>query len=264
MSRNLGRVISHGVVRAVTRKASLGLAGVTATGALLLQSWQMFAASMIGYFAMVAFDLGRTSFWRRTLREVRRQPPDLPSALEYRDDNARDFIHRITSARAERARVLDPEPTLADRISPRIEMLVQVEARALIMIGRMEELSRFLSERNLIGMRDDRARLERAATAAPPRLRAEYQKACAALDEDLSAVRDITATRDYLNAKVEVATRVLEMFPSQVARLRALDADNLQGVEDLDLDLDPRALVVDVNAADEVLALPLPGRRAVS
>ena len=49
MTKNVGRVVSHGVVRAVTKNLSLGLAGVTATGALLFQSWEMFAASMVGY-----------------------------------------------------------------------------------------------------------------------------------------------------------------------------------------------------------------------
>jgi hypothetical protein len=254
MTRNVGRVVSHGVVRAFTKKVSLGLAGVTATSALLLQSWHMFAASMIGYVAMVAFDLGRSTFWRQTVREVRRQPPGLPSALEFRDDTARDFIHRITSARAERGRVLDPEPTLPDRLSPQLETLVQLETRALALVARMEELSRFLSERNLAGMRDDRARLERAAANAPGPLRAEYEKACAALDADLGAVHEILDTRDYLAARVEVAVRMLEMFPAQVARMRALDADMLQGADDLERDLDPRALVVDVSAADEVLS----------
>src|SRR4051812_6448816 len=185
MTRNVGRVVSHGVVRAVTKKLSLGLAGVTATGALLLQSWEMFAVSMVGYFAMVAIDLGRVGFWRHTLREVRRQPPDLPSALEFRDDMARDFIHPITAARAERGRVLDPEPTLPDRLSAQLETLVQLETRALATVNRMEELSRFLSERNLGGMREERARLERATEGGSARMRAEYRKACKALDEDL-------------------------------------------------------------------------------
>jgi hypothetical protein len=259
MTRNVGRVVSHGVVRAVTKKLSLGLAGVTATGALLLQSWEMFAVSMVGYFAMVAIDLGRVGFWRQTLREVRRTPPDLPSALEFRDDMARDFIHRITAARAERGRVLDPEPTLPDRLSAQLETLVQLETRALATVNRMEELSRFLSERNLGGMREERARLERATEGGSARMRAEYRKACKALDEDLGAVQEVVAARDYLCAKLEVAVRMLEMFPAQVARLRALDiADRTDSGEDHDLD--PRSLIIDVRVADELLSQPEPHR----
>jgi hypothetical protein len=261
MRRNVGRIVSHGIVRAVTKKLSLGLAGVTATGALLLQSWEMFAFSMAGYFALVAFDLGRVRFWKQTLREVRRHPPELPSALEFRDDIARDFIHRITSARAERGRVLDAEAGLPDRVSSQLETLVLLETRALGIVARVEELSRFLCERNLGEMRNDRARLERAVdgASANPRLRTEFRRACTALDEDLGAVQEVIGARDFLCAKLEVSVRILEMFPAQVARLRALEA--AETVESADeTELDPRALVIDVRLADELLTRTEPHR----
>jgi hypothetical protein len=256
MKRNIGRVVSHGLVRAATRRLSLCLAGVTATGALLLQSWEMLAASMMGYFALMTWDLSRASFWRQTLREVRRMPPELPNALDFRDDAARDFVHRITASRAERGRVLEQgEPSLPERVSNQLEALVQLEARALTLVGRVEELSRFLSEKNICGLRDDRVRLERATeVAATPRMRSEYRKACVAADEELAALHEILSARDFLGAKLEVAVRTLEMFPAQVARLRALEANSLEDPEDVDLD--PRSLVIDLGSVDELLQEP--------
>jgi hypothetical protein len=258
MKQNIGAVVSHGLVRAATKKMSLGLAGATATGALLFQSWELFAASMVGYCALVAWDLSRVGFWKQTLREVRRRPPEIPNALEFRDDVARDFIHRITASRAERCRVLEArQPALPERVTNQLETLVQIEARALALVGRMEDLSRFLSDKNLSGLRDDRLRLERAAETAPTgRLRSEYRKACLALDHELAAVDEIMAAREVLGAKLEVAVRTVEMFPAQVARLRAAEADSMD--EPQELDLDPRSLIVDLRTVDELLARPEP------
>jgi hypothetical protein len=257
MSRNVGRVVSHGIVRAISKKLSLGLAGATATGALLLQSWEMFTASMVGYVALVAWDLGRASFWRQTLREVRRRPPELPNALDFRDDVARDFVHRMTSSRSERTRVMEVQADLPDRVGTQLEQLVQLEGRAIALVARMEELSRFLAEKNLPGLREDRMRLERAAEGAPTALlRAEYRKACVALDEELCAVHEVANARDFIAAKLEVAVRTLEMFPAQLARLRAFEHDGLD-VEDAELD--PRSLIMDLRSVDELLARPEPG-----
>ena len=90
------------------------------------------------------------------------------------DPSARHFINRLHLARLELRRVLQGqrgEPP--KRLVAQLEALPAVEQRAVNLIDRLEDLSRYLGDKNVRGLRNEVERMRRASENTPdPRLRA--------------------------------------------------------------------------------------------
>lgn len=253
--RPTGMVLAQGALKAVKDRPSLWLTGVTATGAVVVQSWSLLAVSAAGYFALVLWNLTRARFWRQLATDLRRRSPPLPDPTAFNDSVARHFLNRLCDAREELKRVLGrkkegtPEWLLA-----RMEIVRQMEERAIGLISRVEDLSRYLSDKSPYRLQTEIERLARACQLATnPRLKDEYTRARVALQEELSALREIMAAREMLVARLETIAGTLEMFPCQIVRLRVLDigaADDGIG----DPWHDPHTFVADTDTLDDILA----------
>lgn len=246
-------VVGQGLLRAATRAWNLCFAGVVATSSIVFQSWPLFGASVAGYATLVAWDLSRVGFWQRVLQELRTRPPPLPDPDQFTDGAARHFTSRLHAARAELRRVLGEIRTpLPERMLSQMEVLPQLERRAAMAIARLEQLSRYLCDKNVRGLRNEVDRVRRAAESAPtPRLRGEFTKAHVALNEELRALEQIAASKDLLAAKLETLTGTLEMVPAAIVRVQVVEADVREGLEDLPLD--PRALLADNDTFESLL-----------
>lgn len=253
------QVLGHGLFRAATRAMNLCFAGIVATTSVVMQSWPLFGASMVGYATLVAWDLTRLGFWTKVLKDLRTRPPALPDGELFTDTGARHFLNRLHQARAELRRVVGGmKGAVPPRVVAQLEALPEVEKRALGLIARLEELSRYLSDKNLRGLRNEMERLRRAAeNTANPRLRVEYEKAQFALRGELSALEEISAARDLLMAKLETMAGALEMFPCEIVRLRVIEADVREHAEDAPFD--PRAILADTETLQRVMAGLRPG-----
>jgi hypothetical protein len=251
------QVLGHGLFRAATKGLNLCFAGLVATSSVLLHSWPLFGASVVGYATLVAWDLTRLGFWSRVLKDLRTRPPALPDSELFTDSGARHFLNRLYQARSELKRVIlasgsAARVALPARITAQLEALPEVEKRALALIARLEDLSRYLADKNLRGLRNELDRLRRAAeNTSSPRLRAEYERAQFALRGELAALEEIGSARDLLMAKLETVTGALEMFPCEIVRLRVLEAEVREHTEDAPFD--PRAIVADTHAIHEAV-----------
>jgi len=209
---------------------------------------------MVGYATLVAWDLTRLGFWTRVLKDLRTRPPTLPDPELFSDLGARHFLHRLQQARLELRRVVSSgKEGIPARIHAQLEALPELEKRALALIARMEELSRYLSDKNIRGLRNEGDRLRRAAeNTTSVRLREEYERAQFALRGELAALEEIAAAKDLLLAKLETVTGALEMFPCEIVRLRVTEADIREHTEGIPFD--PRVIIADTQALQGVMA----------
>jgi hypothetical protein len=161
--------------------------------------------------------------------ETRPQGPARPLARApepelFSDVGARHFLHRIQQARVELKRVL--REAVPPRIAAQLEALPDLEKRALALIARLEELSRYLSDKNLRGLRNEADRLQRTGESSTRvRLREEYERAQFALRGELTAIEEIAAAKICMMARLETMVGALEMFPCEIVRLRVIEAD---------------------------------------
>lgn len=247
-------VLGHGFLRAAGRGMNLCCAGVVATAGLVFQSWTIFGVSIAGYAGMIILDLSRLGFWKRVLDDLRSRPALLPDPEVFTDPAARQLAHRVHQARAELARVIDwPRAAFPARTTALLEVVPDMEKRAIGLLRRLEDLSRYLADKNLRGLAGDVERLRKAAEGgASVPLRLAYQKAHFARREEVQALEEITAAKDLILARLETVVGTLEMFPCEVMRARVADAGLRDQTEDAPFD--PRLLTADAASYDQVLA----------
>jgi hypothetical protein len=253
MAADTGQLFGHGLFRAATKAVNLGFAGVVATSSVVMHSWPLFGASMVGYATLVAWDLTRLGFWTRVLKDLRTRPPALPDPELFSDVGARHFLHRLQQARVELKRVVASNESIPSRIGAQLEALPELEKRALLMIARVEELSRYLADKNVRGLRNETDRLRRAVeNTTSHRLREEYERALFTLRGELSALEEIAAAKDLLLAKLETMAGALEMFPCEIVRLRVMEDDIREHTEGTPFD--PRVIIAETRALQGVMA----------
>jgi hypothetical protein len=247
------QLVGHGLFRAATRAVNLCFAGVVATGSVVMHSWPLFGASVMGYATLVVWDLTRLGFWTRVLKDMRARPPSLPDGELFSDMGARHFLNRLHQARAELRRVIGRRSEIPARIAVQLDSLPEVEKRALSLIERLEELSRYLADKNLRGLRNEVDRLRRAAeNTCSDRLRVEYERAQFTLRGELMALEELAGAKDLLMAKLETVVGALEMFPCEIVRLRVIEADVREHAEQPPFD--PRSIVADTHFLQGVMA----------
>jgi len=253
MAADTRQLFGHGLFRAATKALNLCFAGIVATSSVVMQSWPLFGVSMVGYATLVAWDLTRLGFWTRVLKDLRTRPPTLPDPELFSDVGARHFLHRLQQARQELKRVVAVKEGVPARISVQLEALPELEKRALALIARLEELSRYLADKNVRGLRNEVDRLRRATeNTTSIRLREEYERAQFALRGELIALEEIAAAKDLLMAKLETLSGALEMFPCEIVRLRVTEADIREHTEGTPFD--PRVIIADTQALQGVMA----------
>jgi hypothetical protein len=253
MAGETRELFGHGLFRAATKALNLCFAGFVATSSVVLHSWPLFGASVVGYASLVAWDLTRLGFWTRVLRELRARAPALPEADMFNDVGARHFLNRLHQARAELKRVTTGKAAIPHQILAQLEALPELEKRALALIARTEELSRYLCDKNLRGLRNELDRLRRASENSPNmRLRGEYERAQFALRGEVTALEEISAAKDLLLARLETMVGALEMFPCEIVRLRVIEADLRDDAGETPFD--PRVIIADTHTLQGVMA----------
>lgn len=219
------RVVSTGVTRAALTKMNLILPGAVVATAFALESWLLAGIAAASYLVGVATDLGRPTFWRKVLHEVRRKPPALPVETDLLDLSARDLLGRIERARSDRIEVLDRvPPAFRERVDELLETVAELEEAALAAVRVTDRLGRYMLRHEARSAEEDRRRLETLAMKAPPHLRLEYGRAIAALHQRLAAIEETSSYRALVLAKLEAMVSTLEMLPWRLVHLEAAEA----------------------------------------
>ena len=108
------KIISRVLLRAASNRISLVCSGAAAFGGLAFESSTLGLLALAGYVTSIAVALGRRDLWRGVADDLRRRPIQLPHPCTFAEVAPREFLLRLSNARAERVRA---ESTLS-RVGP--------------------------------------------------------------------------------------------------------------------------------------------------
>lgn len=207
------RVISRGLWRAMTGGLNLLLAGASMASVVVVQSVWVTAAAAGTYAVALGVTVCRKPFWRKTMREVRCCPPDLPHPSELCDQELRDLLARLHTARLERiARLRSIDKSSLDRVEPLFEPIVDLEARAVKILMTADRLARALAE----GARTrlfthSRALATRAEESGDEFVRHELRRASQAAGQHAVLVSQLAQQQRKLKANLEWIAETLDL-----------------------------------------------------
>jgi hypothetical protein len=223
----LWKVLSRGLIKASFSKLNLLVLGAAATGAALSESWSVLLFATAGFVMLTAIKLCNGRFWHAVLAEVRNQPIALPETSSLIEAQARTCIERIANARQVMRQVLEDIPaSIRDHFGNAIGHVPHLETRAVALAGRIEELSRYLSNISYEAIRLQMQTLEsRRRSTSDADSQEQYTSAHAVRAQHLTALDEIGAARERSCAALDHVVGVLERLPSHMMMVRALEAE---------------------------------------
>jgi hypothetical protein len=256
MTVRRGQVIWRAMYRAATNKVSLCLSAAAAVVGMVVQSGGLCAVAVGGYFLAMTVDLARQERWRQAVRELRREPPAMPSVCRYHDAVTRQLLLRIERARDERENACQSLPPAARARTDRLlENAANLEELAFELLEAFDRVTRYLGTDPLAPLRTDMSRLEHLQQQAPmPAVRAEYEGAVRALGQRLRALEQTEGWRSLLRARLEKLAGVLEVLPVALVELELRQA----GAALLDADSPLESLADELCTLQEANAALLP------
>lgn len=223
----LGRVL----VKSATSWLNIGVAGSAAVGAAALHMWPIAALGGVAYAALVAWDVFNPSFWKKALEA---EPIALPDPADLHDASSKEAVKSLLEARKELASVLaETSDEVKGHLGVALASVAELEQRVIHLIGRAEDLSRYLARVDADAVRVEMRRLaDKVQKTRDEQARAQYRSALEVKEEQLRAIEDISNAKERVAANLSRVTATLEGLPPKVVRMRALDAqamDELSG-----------------------------------
>src|SRR5262249_21320793 len=155
------------------------------------------------YAALVAWDLASPQYWKRMLDEdaTTRNLPD-PATLG--DPTLKSQVQQIATARDRLARILrENPPQVRGYVTQALASLRSLEQAALRLVARGEDLWRYLAsvERNAVVAEIDHLGRQADQTSDPD-ARAEFQRARAIRQQQLSTIEELERALDRVHANL--------------------------------------------------------------
>jgi chromosome segregation ATPase len=205
------------VGKSAVSTVNLMVAGAAAVTAAALGSIPIALLGGAAYAALVAWDvLGRA-------QEPRSALPDLDTL---QNPEARQAVNALVAARRELKRVVEQSPQQIGRyLDMALTSIVELESHAGKLIGRLDELSRYLGTTDSKTIRhellDSR---EKAAQTTDAEAREQFTHAAESRQAQLQIIDDLVAARDRALGHLSRIVATYEALPSRVVRMRTLDA----------------------------------------
>jgi len=226
-SPRLRKVLGRGFARASLSKLNLIVLGAAATGAALSESWSVLLFAAAGFVVLTAIKLCDGSFWNTILSDVRNEPVPLPDTSTLLESSARTCIERIANARLVMRQVLDDIPRdVRARFADAIARVPDLEQQAIVLSGRIEELSRYLANISYEVLRMQMQSLDsRRKTSHDAQSRERYADAHAVRGQHLAALDEISAAKERSVAALDHVVGLLERLPTHMMMIRAMEAE---------------------------------------
>lgn len=223
----LGKV----VVKSATSLLNITVAGSAAVGAAALHMWPIAALGGVAYAALVAWDVFNPSFWKKALAA---EPIKLPDPDDIKDASAREAAKAMQSARKELESVLaETSDEVKGHLGVALASVAELEQRVIHLIGRAEDLARYLARIDADAVRAEMRKLaDKVQRTRDAHAQEQYRSALQAREEQLRAIEDIANAKERVAANLSRVTATLEGLPPKIVRMRALDAqamDELTG-----------------------------------
>jgi hypothetical protein len=226
-SPRLGQVLGKGIVRASMSKLNLLVLGAAATGAALSESWSVLLFAAAGFVVLTAIKLCDGNFWNAILSDVRNEPIALPDTSGLMESSARTCIERIANARLVMRQVVESSPrNVRAQFADAIAHIPELEARAVRLAARVEELARYLANISYEVVRLQMQGLDsRRKTSSDRESREQYREAQEVRAQHLAALDEIGAAKERSAAALDHVVGVLERLPTHIVMMRALEAE---------------------------------------
>lgn len=250
------RDLKRGVKKAVLSPFNMSVMAVASAGAAAAGSVGVLIAGGAAYAALVAWDLSSKAFWQKLSGAPARgaAPVSLPRPDQLFDPETREAVARITKARAHITRVMDETPDgVTAHVEPVVASLAELDGRAARLALRADQIARHLAATSADGLRGEIEQLgARAARARDAEAQRQYGEARAMREGQLRNLGDLAAAHDRVLASLARILTTLEGIPTQLVKMRALDAqaaDDFSG--DVGQELD--RINVELGAFEETL-----------
>jgi hypothetical protein len=200
--------------------------------------WELSAALWavpLSLAAVVVTKLCSAETWAAARRRRLGRPLSLPDPATLSDATAQTMARRLRQAREGLARAVDQAPSEVSVASPGrpsaaggdphgvLRGARDLERNAVVLIARLEYVSRFLSTVSLSALGNELDRLrsnERNALKAEAR--AAYQRAATRCAAHIGALRGLEAERERLVGNLEYLVGTLEAAPGELTRVELL------------------------------------------
>ena len=225
MTANQKRPWGRAVASAATGRVNLAVAGATALGAAALGSVPLLGVGLAAYAALVAWDLASPQHWKRVLAE---DPTtrDLPDPDTLGDPILKNQVQQIATAREGLTRILrESPPEVKDYVAQALASLGPLEQAAVRLVARGEDLWRYLASVEKSAVKAEMNGLGRQADqTSDPDARAEFQRARAIRQQQLSTIEELERALDRVHANLSRIVAAYEGLPARLVHLRTLSS----------------------------------------
>jgi len=224
-------LVVAGKAAAVSR-VNLAVAAVAAGCAALWHMPGAMWAVPASLLAMLATKLCKAETWAAARRRRQGQPLALPDPATLCDATAQAMARRLRHARESLARAIDQAPSehahaagggAATDAGGALSGARELERNGIVLIARLEYVSRFLATVSLSGLGNELDRLRsNERNAIKPEARAAYQRAATRCAAHIGALRSLEAERERLVGDLEYLVGTLEAAPGELTRVELL------------------------------------------
>lgn len=210
---------------AASETMNLMVAVLAVVAAVALGSWPVLIGGLGVYAALVVSDLVRPSFWQRAIEAEQQRLPELPAPADLSHSALQDAVLVIAGSRGALHRAVNQAPKdMRGSLEGALASRKELEACALRLIWRVEDLTRWLKTVDLDGLKSEIRRLgERCRNATAEQAQRRYREAMDAREEQLRIVQQITDNRDQCLATLSCVLATLDALPFRLARMRVVD-----------------------------------------
>lgn len=221
------RNLKRGVKKAIFSPFNMSVMALASAGAAAAGSVGVLIAGGAAYAALVAWDLSSRTFWQKLAEPT----APLPRADQVFDPETREAVGRIAAAREQINRAMKDTPdAVASHVRPVVDSLAELDGRVGRLAARADQIARHLAATSTEGLRKEIDQLgARAARARDAGAQREYAEARAMREAQLDSLVQLGAAHDRVLASLARILTTLETIPTQLVKMRALDAQAADG-----------------------------------
>jgi hypothetical protein len=270
-AREPGPLVATGIAAksALLSRATLVAIAFSVVAAILWQFAGVFWLVPAVFAVLFGCKLVQLAPWNEARRR-RELPLLLPEPVAFSDGAAQSIVTRLSQARRGLQLAIAESPRGPGfDLGSALRGVRDLERRALVLLARVEYVSRFLATTSPSQLEAELARLESGVRKArTPDARNIYEEAAARCGAHIEAIHALETEREQLLGKLDYTVGTLEALPAKVTRIqlaRICAAEgSTSGIEPWDQPSEATSVFDDLQAVEDAFTVSVPPPPPVS